>query len=498
LTQVAAPLGPINIGDLADAGLGHHAHVIDRSTADAALLVRRSAGALPPLLFLLLADLLLATGILGAAHRAGVTLRPAVAVALPALWLLLLVGVRAYESSHVQLRWWEKARRVARAGGAFALSGWALIALADPPARPGQLLLVAGGMAAASVGLRLAHHTWETRPGVRARRGTRVIVAGHGDEVGRVVSEMRLSAGHSFEVVGVCLADPGHEDAFEVPVSVGFEQLANGAAVLHAQAVVVLPCPQFSPELLRRVGWQLEKSGAHLYVGTPLLDVAPGRTTVTSVGGLRMLHVRSVNRLGPAHVVKHGCDRVLSAVALVVLLPVLLALAVAIKRDSPGPVIFRQDRVGRDGRHFTMFKFRTMSHAAGESSPAQLAALNESDGVLFKVRRDPRITRLGTLLRRYSLDELPQLANVVLGHMSLVGPRPALPAEVVRYDEDPRRRLAVKPGMTGLWQVSGRSDLSWSDTVRLDLLYVDNWSFSLDLVILCRTVTAVLGHRGAY
>jgi exopolysaccharide biosynthesis polyprenyl glycosylphosphotransferase len=497
LTQVAAPLGPIDIGDLADAGLGHHAHVIDRSAADAALLVRRSAGALPPLVFLLLADLLLASGTLGAAHRAGVTLHPGAAVALPALWLVLLVGVRGYESSHVQLGWWEKARRVARAGGAFALGGWALIALADPPARPGQLLLVAGGITAASAGLRLAHHAWESRPGVRAQRGTRVIVAGHGDEVARVVREMRLSAGHSFEVVGVCLADPDHEDAFEVPVSVGFEQLANAAAALHTQAVVVLPCPQFSPELLRRVGWQLEKSGAHLYVGTPLLDVAPGRTTVTSVGGLRMLHVRSVNRLGPAHVVKHACDRVLSAVVLVLLLPVLLALAIAIKRDSPGPVIFRQDRVGRDGRHFTMFKFRTMRQDTGETEQ-QLAALNEADGVLFKVRRDPRITRLGTLLRRYSLDELPQLANVVLGHMSLVGPRPALPSEVVRYDEDPRRRLAVKPGLTGLWQVSGRSDLSWTDTVRLDLLYVDNWSFSLDLVILCRTITAVLGHRGAY
>jgi exopolysaccharide biosynthesis polyprenyl glycosylphosphotransferase len=494
---VAAPLGPITVGDLADAGLGQHAHVIDRSTADAALLVRRSAGALPPLLFLLLADLLLASGSLGAAHRAGVTLHVGAAVALPALWLGLLAGVRAYESSHVQLGWWEKARRVARAGGAFALGGWALVALTDPPARPGELLLVATGLTAASVGLRLVHHAWGARPGVRAQRGTRVIVAGHGDEVGRVVREMRLSAGHSFEVVAVCLPDPDHEDTFEVPVSVGFEKLANVAATLHTQAVVVLPCPQLPPELLRRLGWQLEHSGTHLYVGTPLLDVAPGRTTVTSVGGLRMLHVRSVNRLGPAHLIKNACDRVLSAVVLVLLMPVLLVVAVAIKRDSPGPAIFRQDRVGRGGRHFTMFKFRTMRADAGETVQ-QLAALNESDGVLFKMRRDPRITRLGAFLRRYSLDEVPQLANVVLGQMSLVGPRPALPSEVVRYDEDPRRRLAVKPGLTGLWQVSGRSDLSWSDTVRLDLLYVDNWSFSLDLVILCRTVTAVLRHRGAY
>jgi exopolysaccharide biosynthesis polyprenyl glycosylphosphotransferase len=497
LTQAAA-LGPaIPIGDLADVGAGHHHHVIDRSAADAALPVRRSAGALPPLLQLLLADLSLAIGTLGVAHLAGVGLDGVVATAMPALWLALLVGVRAYESHHVQLGWWEKARRVARAGGALALACWALTALADPPARPGQLLLVAGGITAASVGVRLAVHGWQARRGARALRSTRVVVAGHGDEVARVVQDLRLSAGHSFEVVAVCLADPGAEDGFQVPVSVGFDRLAQAASTVGAQAVVVLPCPQLPPEMLRRVGWQLEKSGTDLYVGTPLLDVAPARTTVTRVGGLRMLHVRPAQRLGPAHVIKSAFDRALAGVVLFLLMPVLLALALAVKRDSPGPVIFRQDRVGRDGRHFTMFKFRTM-HVGTGAPGHDLAALNESDGVLFKVRLDPRITRLGKILRRYSLDELPQLLNVMRGEMSLVGPRPALPSEVVRYDEDPRRRLAVKPGLTGLWQVSGRSDLSWSDTVRLDLLYVDNWSFSLDLVILCRTVKAVLGHRGAY
>jgi exopolysaccharide biosynthesis polyprenyl glycosylphosphotransferase len=444
-----------------------------------------------------LADLFLAGCTLAVAHLAGVTLAPVVALALPVLWLVLLVGVRAYESPHVQLGWWEKACRVTRAGGVLALGCWALTALLDPPARPGQLLLVAAGVTAASVGVRMARHGWQVRGGARSVGSTRVVVAGHGDEVARVVHELRLSTGHSFEVAAVCLAEPDTEVGFGVPVSVGFDKLAHAASTLHAEAVVVLPCPQLPPELLRRVGWQLEKSGTHLYVGTPLLDVAPSRTTVTRVGGLRMLHVRSVQRLGPAHVLKSAFDRLLAGLALVLLLPVLLAVAVAVKRDSPGPVIFRQDRVGRDGRHFTMLKFRTMQVDADESVQ-QLAGLNESDGVLFKVRLDPRITRLGRILRRYSLDELPQLMNVMRGHMSLVGPRPALPSEVVRYDEDPRRRLAVKPGLTGLWQVSGRSDLSWSDTVRLDLLYVDNWSLSLDLVILCRTVKAVLGHRGAY
>ena len=479
-------------------GVGHHHQSIDRSAADAALLVRRSTGFLTPLLVLGLADLFLATCTVGVAHLSGMSFDVAVAVALPALWLVLLVGVRAYESPHVQLGWWEKARRVARAGGVLAVSGWALTALLAPPAKPGQLLLVAGGVTAASVGVRTVRHGWQTRRGARAVGSTRVVVAGHGDEVARVVHELRLSTGHSFEVVAVCLAEPDSEVGYGVPVSVGFDRLAQAASTLQAEAVVVLPCPQLPPELLRRVGWQLEKSGTHLYVGTPLIDVAPSRTTVTRVGGLRMLHVRSVQRLGPAHVLKSAFDRLLAGLVLILLLPVMLAVAIAVKRDSPGPVIFRQDRVGREGRHFTMLKFRTMQVDADESVQ-KLAGLNESDGgVLFKVRLDPRITRLGAILRRYSLDELPQLVNVMRGHMSLVGPRPALPSEVVRYDEDPRRRLAVKPGLTGLWQVSGRSDLSWSDTVRLDLLYVDTWSLSLDLVILCRTVKAVLGHRGAY
>ena len=182
---------------------------------------------------------------------------------------------------------------------------------------------------------------------------------------------------------------------------------------------------------------------------------------------------------------------------LLVLAPVLLGLALLVRLDSPGPVVFRQQRIGRDGREFTMLKFRTM-HAGPEPAGTLLAHGNDADGVLFKLRSDPRITRVGRLLRRYSLDELPQLVNVVVGQMSLVGPRPALPGEVDRYDDDPRRRLVVKPGLTGLWQVSGRSDLPWDEAVRLDLLYVDNWSLTLDLAILARTAGAVLGHRGAY
>jgi len=173
------------------------------------------------------------------------------------------------------------------------------------------------------------------------------------------------------------------------------------------------------------------------------------------------------------------------------------AIAIAIRVDDRGPVFFRQTRVGKDGRTFGVYKFRTMVVDA-EQRKAELEALNEGSGVLFKIRQDPRVTRAGNWLRRWSLDELPQLINVVAGDMSLVGPRPALPAEAVRYGEHMRRRLVVKPGITGLWQVSGRSDLPWDEAVRLDLRYVENWSFALDLQILWKTWSAVVRGSGAY
>ena len=194
---------------------------------------------------------------------------------------------------------------------------------------------------------------------------------------------------------------------------------------------------------------------------------------------------------------KRAIDIAGAALAILVFLPLLCCIALAIRFETGGPVIFRQRRTGHLGRIFTIYKFRTMTTDA-EAVKQALAVENESDAVLFKIRRDPRITRAGRVLRKYSLDELPQLFNVALGQMSLVGPRPALPQEVSAYDHDPRRRLAVKPGITGLWQVSGRSDLSWEETVRRDVEYVDNWSMALDLAILWRTIGAVVLHRGAY
>jgi exopolysaccharide biosynthesis polyprenyl glycosylphosphotransferase len=325
------------------------------------------------------------------------------------------------------------------------------------------------------------------------RRGLRLVLAGRPRDVRQALASMSPAMGH--EVVAACLTRSSKESLGDVPTYVGFESSSSVAHHHGADALVVLPGAGLEPVEVRRLHWSLAGVGTELYLGTGLLDVEPQRTRVVSSGGLDVLHVTPPALDGPRRLVKDVVERSAALVALVVALPVLAALCIAIRRETPGPAIFRQERIGRDGVPFTMLKLRSM----GVEAEAEKSGLsNENDGVLFKIRLDPRITPLGQKLRKFSLDELPQLWNVVRGDMALVGPRPALPGEVARYDVDPRRRLVVKPGVTGLWQVSGRSDLTWAESVRLDLKYVDNWSLRLDLTILARTVQAVLGHRGAY
>lgn len=228
-----------------------------------------------------------------------------------------------------------------------------------------------------------------------------------------------------------------------------------------------------------------------------LLDVAGPRISIKPVAGMPLLHVEHPEFNGSRQFVKAVFDRLGAGIALLVLALPLLALALVIRLTSPGGALFHQVRVGRDGKEFRVVKFRTMVVDA-ERLKGALLEDNEFDGVLFKIRNDPRITRVGAFLRKYSLDELPQLLNVLRGEMSLVGPRPPLPEEVGKYGADVRRRLVVKPGMTGLWQVSGRSDLTWEESVRLDLRYVENWSLILDLQILWKTWSVVTRGEGAY
>ena len=282
-----------------------------------------------------------------------------------------------------------------------------------------------------------------------------------------------------------------------VSVYGGLDDITAAVKAFGADTVAVLACPEMDGIRLRSLAWELEKTGTDLCVAPSLLDVAGPRTTIRPTAGLTLLHVDHPRLAGFRLVLKGLFDRCAAAMMLIMLAPVMSALAVAIWLHDRGPALFTQVRVGKNGHAFRIYKFRTMVVDA-EQRRAQFLASNDSDGVLFKLRKDPRVTAVGAHLRRWSFDELPQLFNVFLGHMSLVGPRPALPDEAEKYAGHVRRRLVVKPGLTGLWRVNGRSDLSWEESVRLDLRYVENWSFALDLQILWKTISVLLRGSGAY
>jgi exopolysaccharide biosynthesis polyprenyl glycosylphosphotransferase len=326
----------------------------------------------------------------------------------------------------------------------------------------------------------------------------RTVAVGHAGPVEDLVGLLRRASHHGLDVVAACVAGAQRQgEVADVPVCGGLDSVASVVERFNADTVAVLACPEMNGARLRELAWDLEKTGTEMCVASALVDVAGPRTTIRPVAGLPLLHVDHAELTGAKQVVKGMFDKAAAAVALLLVAPLFAVIALAIKVTDGGPVFFRQTRVGRDGEPFTLWKFRTMVVDA-EVRKAQLQGLNEGHGVLFKVRRDPRITKAGGWLRRWSLDELPQLLNVLVGTMSLVGPRPALPAEVADYGNHMRRRLVVKPGITGLWQVSGRSDLSWDEAERLDVRYVENWSLALDLQILWKTLSAVTRGSGAY
>lgn len=294
---------------------------------------------------------------------------------------------------------------------------------------------------------------------------------------------------HGLPIVGDLTADGGPGDA---------EQVALALEATGCQVVVLMPGPHLGAAALSRLGWRLANQGADILVAPFLSEIAPARLAVRRDGGVPLLHVRAPRLSRGARVPKELGERAMATIGILLLAPVFLAVSLAILIGDGRPVYFRQRRVGLRGEPFTLFKFRTMASGTA-AAKVELAALNvNADGPLFKARRDPRVTRVGAFLRRYSLDELPQLLNVVRGEMALVGPRPPLPEEAAQYSEEVRRRLLVKPGLTGLWQVSGRSDLAWADAVRLDVGYVENWSLGLDAEILLRTGSAVVKGKGAY
>lgn len=330
---------------------------------------------------------------------------------------------------------------------------------------------------------------------------SRVIVVGNRDDVEYVVGQIANKSGAAYYIVGAALEEGSGDEISAgertVPIVSDFEHVAAAAAAMGVDTVIVAGQPSGGSSYIRNLGWDLEGTSAELVLSSRLTDVAGPRIHFRPVEGLPLIHVEIPRFEGGHHALKRSLDIVTTGLSLVFLLPVLAVIGLLIKLDSPGPVLFRQERCGRNGQTFRMIKFRSMVQTA-EDDLAGLLDQNEASGVLFKIRNDPRITKIGRVLRKYSLDELPQLWNILVGEMSLVGPRPPLPEEVQVYETHVHRRLYIKPGLTGMWQVNGRSNLSWEDSVRLDLYYVENWSLAGDLMIIWRTFKTVIQPVGAY
>lgn len=336
----------------------------------------------------------------------------------------------------------------------------------------------------------------------------RTLLIGHRAEVAFVADQIQRRPAAGYKICGAILDENrSASDGPPIPIktSSGGEVEIVGpltdvvGTVLGMQATAVIVAGNVSNNrhFLKSLGWELEKTRASLVLASRLTDIAGPRIHWRPIDGLPLMSVELPQYSGAKHSLKRFIDILLSGAGLIALSPLFLLVACLVKREDGGPVFFRQARVGVLGDEFVMHKFRSMSVDA-DSRIAELSSLNEGQGQLFKIRNDPRVTRIGAFLRKYSIDELPQLWDVLRGKMSIVGPRPPLPREVAEYEVHIHRRLNVRPGITGLWQVSGRSDLSWEESVRLDLYYVENWSPAGDMAIMFKTVRAVIAKEGAY
>jgi exopolysaccharide biosynthesis polyprenyl glycosylphosphotransferase len=339
---------------------------------------------------------------------------------------------------------------------------------------------------------------WRQWLKVQRARGAfsyKLILVGSSSSALHLKTQLRRNPAAGYHVVGVVI--PG-EDArlvmadSDVPVWTNIDDVLRAMDATGADTVAITSSDQLPPARVRELSWSLESGRRHLIVAPSLTDIAGPRIHTRPVAGLPLIHVETPRFEGSKVYAKRAFDFVVSGALLLVLLPLLVVIALLVKASSPGPLFYRQERIGLNGAPFGIYKFRSMKPNADQELAALLA--KQGDGVtpLFKIENDPRITPIGRILRKYSLDELPQLLNVFLGDMSLVGPRPQIAKEVELYDSAARRRLLLKPGMSGLWQVSGRSSLGWEDAIRLDLYYVENWSIMGDLSILWRTGKAVV------
>jgi exopolysaccharide biosynthesis polyprenyl glycosylphosphotransferase len=367
---------------------------------------------------------------------------------------------------------------------------------------------LAVALPAGTVGLLLGRHFWYkqiTRERAQGRYQTSVLAIGDERAVSVLIRELLRNPANGYRIVGVGLVGYGKPsgDAIvvngkEIPI-LGDEVAALAAIeACGADAVALTSTEHFGVDGIRKLVWQLEAMDVDLVVSPGVIDIAGHRLMMRPVQGYPLIHVEKPQYQGAHRFQKRVFDFCFALAALVATAPILVSAAIAIKLTSRGPIFYAAERIGLDGKPFTMLKMRTMV-ANADVQLHTLIDQNESSGaVLFKMRDDPRITPIGKVLRRYSIDEIPQFLNVLKHDMSVVGPRPPLRPEVATYDGEVMRRLLVRPGVTGSWQVSGRSDLSWEDSVRLDLSYVENWSMAGDLVIILKTISAVLRRRGAY
>jgi exopolysaccharide biosynthesis polyprenyl glycosylphosphotransferase len=431
----------------------------------------------------------------------GITTEYAVLAAVIAVaWMVMLAAYHSRDARVLGVGFAEYKSVVSASSLTFGLLAIGFLVLQVPIARGFYVVALPAGL----TGLLLERWLW--RRWLNHNRGeghylSRAIVVGEASDVNYVVRQIDKKSGAAYNVVGVAL--PSSERVqmqfarHPVPVVSDLESVGAAVRNIGADAVIVAGEPAGHGHFIRDLGWELEGTGAELVVASSLTNVAGPRIHFRPVEGLPLMHVELPQFEGGKHLLKRIFDVALSSTALLMLLPLFAVIAIAIRHDSEGPVLFRQERVGRNGKTFRMLKFRSMVQTA-EADLAVLVEKNEGSGPLFKMKNDPRVTRVGRFLRRFSLDELPQFWNVLAGEMSLVGPRPPLQAEVKDYERHVHRRLYIKPGLTGMWQVNGRSDLSWEESVRLDLYYVENWSLTGDLIILWRTLRVFARPVGAY
>lgn len=434
----------------------------------------------------------------------GLVVDLAFALVIPFGWVAVCALNRAYEARIVGAGATEFERVFRAFLHLFVLTGFVAYAFKQDVARGFIVVALPLALVLDLIGRQLARGALRRS---RARGGsmTPILAVGGPDTVAQFAAQLRRNQAAGMRVVGVCVPPAATEDAdtrrklraIGIPVLGDVDSIRESVRECGAGSVAVL-AGEIDADKLRWIAWQLEGTDTDLVVSPMLAEVGGRRLHIQPIAGVPLLHISQPEFAGVRHLLKGGFDRIVAGVALLLLSPLLLGVAVVVRCTSHGPALFSQTRVGKNGRQFQMIKFRSM-YVGAERQVSELLAHNEAaDGLLFKIRADPRVTRVGRVLRRWSVDELPQLINVLIGSMSLVGPRPPLPSEVARYGNDTRRRLLVKPGLTGLWQISGRSDLSWEESVRLDLQYVENWSLVLDTVVLWKTARAVFRAHGAY